>query len=112
MQREPNADYKLAGLAIVYSAMGRRAESDAALKSLVEKFAPSDAYGIAEVHAYRSEIDEAFRWLDRAYRDHNFAMVGIKADPLLRNLHDDRRFQALLTSMGLTRQRQSEDVQK
>jgi TolB-like protein/predicted Ser/Thr protein kinase len=111
MQREPNEDYRLAGLAMVYSAMGRHAESDAALKSLVEKFAPSDTYGIAEVHAYRGEIDEAFRWLDRAYRDHNFAMVGIKADPLLRNLHGDRRFQALLSRMSLTGQRQPADVQ-
>jgi len=111
MQREPNEDYKLAGLAIVYSAVGRRAESDAALKPLVEKFAPSDAYGIAEVHAYRGDIDEAFRWLDRAYRDHNFAMVGIKTDPLLRNLHGDRRFQALLSRMNLIGQGQSADVQ-
>jgi TolB-like protein len=111
MQREPNEDYRLAGLAMVYTAMGKRAESDAALKSLVEKFAASDAYGIAEVHAYRAEIDEAFRWLDRAYRDHNFAMVFIKTDPLLRNLHADRRFQALLSRMSLIGQRQSADVQ-
>jgi TolB-like protein/predicted Ser/Thr protein kinase len=111
MQREPNEDYRLAGLAMVYTAMGRRAESDAALESLVEKFSASDAYGIAEVHAYRGEIDEAFRWLDRAYRDHNFAMVGIKTDPLLRNLHGDRRFQALLSRMSLTGQGQSADVQ-
>jgi TolB-like protein/predicted Ser/Thr protein kinase len=110
MQKEPNEDYRLAGLAMVYSGMRRRAESDAALNSLVEKFAPIDAYGIAEIHAYRGEIDEAFRWLDRAYRDHNFAMVGIKADPLLRNLHGDRRFEALVSRMSMTGQRQSTDV--
>jgi TolB-like protein/predicted Ser/Thr protein kinase len=111
MQREPNEDYRLAGLAMVYLAIGTRAESDAALNSLVEKFAPIDAYGIAEVHAYRGEIDEAFRWLDRAYRDHNFAMVGIRTDPLLRNLHGDRRFQALLSRISMAGQRQSADVQ-
>jgi len=102
MQSEAKEDYRLAGLAMVYSAIGRRAESDAALNSLIEKFASSDAYRIAEVHAYRGEIAEAFRWLDRAYQDHNFAMVGIKAEPLLRNLHGDRRFQELLSRMRLT----------
>ncbi len=107
MQREPNEDYRLRGLAMVYSAMGRRTESDAALNSLTEKFASSDAYGIAEVHAYRGEIDDAFRWLDRAYREHDFGMLGLKTDPLLRNLHGDPRFQALLTRMRLTGQRQS-----
>jgi TolB-like protein len=102
MQRESNEDYRLTGLAMVYSAMGKRAESDAALNSLVEKFASSDAYRIAEVHAYRGEISEAFRWLDRAYQDHNFGMVGLKTEPLLRNLHSDPRFEALLSRMRLS----------
>jgi eukaryotic-like serine/threonine-protein kinase len=111
MQRESNEAYRLGGLAIVYSAMGRRTESDAALSSLIEKFAASDAYGIAEVHAYRAQPDDAFRWLDRAYGQHHAAMLGLKADPLLRNLHGDRRFQALLTRMRLTARRQSERTQ-
>ena len=111
MQREPNEAYRLGGLAMVYSAVGRHAESDAALHSLAEKFAATGAYGIAEVHAYRGDIDEAFRWLDRAYRDHNFAMVGLKTDPLLHNLHGDRRFQALLSRMSLTGQRSAAAVQ-
>jgi TolB-like protein/class 3 adenylate cyclase len=110
MQNEANEDYRLAGLAMVYSAMGRRAESDSALNSLIERFASSDAYRIAEVHAYRGEIAEAFRWLDRAYRDHNFPMVRLKAEPLLRNLHGDRRFEALLSRMGLTGRSRSEDA--
>jgi eukaryotic-like serine/threonine-protein kinase len=101
IQREPNEDYRLGGLAMVYSAMGRHTESDAALNSLTDNFASSDAYGIAEVHAYRGEIDDALRWLDRAYQQHDAAMLGLKADPLLRNLHSDTRFQALLTRMRL-----------
>jgi eukaryotic-like serine/threonine-protein kinase len=109
MQREPNKAYRLAGLAMVYSAMGRRTESDAALNSLTEKFAASETYGIAEVHAYRGESDAAFRWLDCAYRQHHPGMLGLKADPLLRNLHGDPRFQGLLTRMRLTGQGPSEN---
>jgi TolB-like protein/Tfp pilus assembly protein PilF/predicted Ser/Thr protein kinase len=102
MQQEPNEDYRLHGLALAYWGLGQRSESDAALHSLTVGFAVSDAYGIATAHAYRGEIDEAFRWLDRAYRQHDAGMVAIKADPLLRNLHRDRRFQALLTRMKLS----------
>jgi serine/threonine protein kinase len=102
MQREPNDGYRLGGLALVYWALGRRSESDAALNSLTQKFASSDAYGIAAVHAYRGEIDEAFLWLDRAYRGHVYGMLDLKTDPLLRNLHGDPRFQALLSRMRLT----------
>src|SRR4029077_14664138 len=39
MQKEPEESSRLAGLAIVYSAVGRRADSDAALQSLEAKFA-------------------------------------------------------------------------
>ena len=102
MQSEPNEDYRLGGIAMVYWAMGRRAESNAALNSLTDKFSASDAYGIASVHAYRGEIDHAFQWLDRAYRAHDYGMLGLKRDPLLRNLRGDPRFQALLGRMRLT----------
>jgi len=101
MQREPDESYRLAGLAMVYAATGKRAESDAALRSLAGKFAPTDAYAIAQVHAYRGQIDGAFEWLDRAYRQHDAEMPFVKADPMLRNLHTDRRFQALLLKLKL-----------
>jgi tetratricopeptide (TPR) repeat protein len=104
MQREPNEDYRLGGLAMVYWAMKNRAESDAALKSLQEKFASSDPYGIAQVHAYRAESDAAFQWLDLAYGQHHAGMLDLKADPLLHNLHGDPRFRTLLRRMGLTGQ--------
>jgi tetratricopeptide (TPR) repeat protein len=101
MQKEPEEQYRLAGLAVVYSATGQRAESDAALKALAEKFAPNDAYRIAQVHAYRGEIDAAFEWLDRAYRQHDAGMSTVKADPLLRNLRNKRAFQSLLIKLKL-----------
>jgi TolB-like protein len=101
MQREPREDYRLRGLAVVDAASGRRAESDAALKTLEEKFASRDPFGIAEVHAYRGELDDAFRWLDRAYQAHDVGMLGIKTEPLLRSLQADSRFHALLSRMRL-----------
>jgi adenylate cyclase len=101
IQREPNEDYRLADLAMVYWATAKRAESNAALASLKEKFAASDAYGIAQVYAYRKSNDEAFQWLNRAYRQHHAGMLDIAADPLLHNLHSDPRFRTLLTHMRL-----------
>jgi eukaryotic-like serine/threonine-protein kinase len=101
MQKEPDEDHRLAGLAMVYSAMGNRTEADAALQSLTEKYAANDAYAIAEVHAYRGDTDAAFKWLDRAYQQHDAAMPFIKADPLLRSLNKERRFHALLVDLKL-----------
>jgi TolB-like protein len=104
MQQEPNEGYRLRGLAAVFWAMGRRTESNAALKALTDRFASIDSYGIAAVHAYRGEIDDAFRWLDRAYQEHNHEMPMVKTDPEFTNPRGDPRFQALLSRMRFTDQ--------
>jgi len=101
MQREPEQDVRLAGLATVYTAMGKHTESDAALKTLQERYASDDAYEIAQLHAYRGEADAAFDWLQRTFRTHNSKILFIKTDPLLRNLRRDRRFQTLLADLRL-----------
>jgi TolB-like protein/tRNA A-37 threonylcarbamoyl transferase component Bud32 len=101
MEQEPEEDRRLAGLAVVYAAMGRHAQSDAALTALEGRFATTSAYEIAQIHAYRGEADQAFEWLQRSYRRHDSEIVWIKTDPLLRGLHGDRRFRELLTQLRL-----------
>jgi TolB-like protein/DNA-binding winged helix-turn-helix (wHTH) protein/Tfp pilus assembly protein PilF len=101
MQKEPELDVKLARLATVHTAMGQRAESDAALKTLEESYASDNAYEIAQIHAYRGEADAAFEWLQRSFRMHSSKILFIKTDPLLQNLRGDRRFQTLLTNLRL-----------
>ena len=101
MQKEPEEDLRLAGLAAVYTAMGRHGESDAALKALEERYAADDAYEIAQSHAYRGEPDAAFEWLERSFRMHSSQILFMKADPMLRNLRRDRRFQDLLANLRL-----------
>jgi serine/threonine-protein kinase len=102
MQQEPNEDYRLRGLVLVYWKMGRHPESQAALNSLTRKYATSDPYGIATAHAYRGDIDAAFQWLERAYREHDHAMTYLKTDPLLTNARGDSRLVELINRMNLT----------
>jgi len=89
------------GLALVYHAMKRKAESDAALARATKANAEHRAYGVAQVHAYRGEIDQAFAWLDRAYRQKDVALYRVKGDPLLRNLETDARYKTFLRKMKL-----------
>jgi hypothetical protein len=100
---EPDEAWRLSVLPIVYWTMGRRAESDRTLHQLEQKYAPGSAYNIAEMYAYRGEVDAAFRWLHRAYRQRDPGMTMSKIDPLLRNLHGDPRYQAMLVKMKLDR---------
>jgi TolB-like protein/cytochrome c-type biogenesis protein CcmH/NrfG len=76
-------------------------EADAALAQLTENFPGTAAYQIGEVHAYRGDKDKAFEWLERARRQHDGGIPGLRKDPLLTNLYDDPRWNAFLHTMGL-----------
>src|SRR5438093_8534081 len=92
---------KLVIVAIARWSQKRIPESDAALARLTEAFAETAAYQIAEVHAYRGDKDRAFEWLERARRQRDGGLSGMRRDPLLANLHGDARWDAFLHTMGL-----------
>jgi len=89
------------GLVLTYYALGHKADSDAQLATLTREHASDDAFIIAEAHAYRGEIDEAFRWLDRAYAQKDPQLYLVKGDRLLKNLERDPRHKAFLHKMKL-----------
>ncbi len=92
--------YRACLYALAYHALGREKDSDAALSELM-KYHASSASEIAAVYAFRNQTDEAFEWLDRAYAEHDLNLNWTKADPLLKNLHNDPRFAALLKKLNL-----------
>jgi tetratricopeptide (TPR) repeat protein len=79
----------------------RVAESDAALTELIANTAETGAYQIAEAYAYRNDKDKAFEWLERARRQRDAGLPGLRPDTLLPNLYDDPRWDAFLRKMGL-----------
>jgi TolB-like protein/DNA-binding winged helix-turn-helix (wHTH) protein len=87
--------------AIAYHALGREKESDRALRELIAKYQAIDPYLVAEIYAFRNQSDEAFEWLDRAYAKHDDGLIFTKVDPLLKSLHNDPRFAALLKKLNL-----------
>jgi hypothetical protein len=82
-------------------AQKRVPESDAALAKLIANTSETGAYQIAEVYGYRNDKDRAFEWLERARRQRDAGLPGLRADTLLPNLHDDPRWNAFLRTMGL-----------
>ena len=86
---------------LAYYALGRREESDAALAALKDKYAGDFAYQIAEVHAYRGEVDLAFEWLERAYDQRDGGIAELKGDRLMRGLVGDPRYKAFLRKLKL-----------
>ena len=100
MEQEPGKDYRLTGLAIVQHALGDAGASDAPLEMLIECCAAGTGYQIAEVFAFRGDINSAFEWLESSYDKRDSGMSLMLADPLLVKLHDDPRWEPFLEKMG------------
>jgi adenylate cyclase len=76
-------------------------ESDAAVAELIAVASETGAYQIAQVYGYRNDKDKAFEWLERARRQRDAGLPGLRTDSLLPNLHGDPRWDAFLRTMGL-----------
>ncbi len=102
IQAEPARDAKDAGLAMVYHALRRKADSDAALARLIQASGDTWPYSVAMVHAYRGERNEAIEWLEkgRESRDSDL-LAGVRGDPEFAPLRDDPRYRDLLRKMNL-----------
>jgi adenylate cyclase len=87
--------------ALAFYALGRRDDSDRALQNLIRLHAEDGAYDVAEVYAFRGEIDRAVSWLDRAYSQHDTDLTKMKGDPLLKNLTGDPRYKAFFRKTNL-----------
>jgi serine/threonine-protein kinase len=100
MQQETTYDGRLEGTAVVYHAMGKKAQSDAALKRALEENAEDWPSAIARVYAFRGERDQAMKWLERAYSLKDEDLYLIRGDPLMTKLEGDPRYEAFLRKMN------------
>jgi TolB-like protein len=100
IQPEPGESWRLDGLAIIYNALGRKAESDAALAEMIKRFEKESSWNIAYVYAMRGEADRAFEWLDKAiiYRDPGLSLTAVQ--PTFANLRSDPRWLPFLRKIG------------
>jgi len=101
IQKEPSEWGKLTGQALVYHALGREQDSNAALSALVAKYESGAAYQIAQVYAYRGESDKSLEWLERAYQQRDPGLTEINSDPVFNHLHRNARYTDLLKKMRL-----------
>lgn len=100
MKQEVTPAWRLDGLATVYHALGKHAESDAALAEIIAKYDKDSSWNIAYICAYRGEIDRAFEWLEKSveYRDPGRDDTAVTWQ--FTNLHKDPRWLPFLRKIG------------
>jgi len=100
-EAESHGVFRNVALAMTQHALGRATESDAALQALIDGFAWTAAYQIAEVYAHRNEVEKAFEWLERAYVQRDPGVAFSAGDAFLRPLRGDPRWRPFLHRMRL-----------
>ena len=99
----PRRSHWAASLVGLYVKSGRRTEAENLLE--IWKQRSRQEFGHAEsmamAYAGLGRADEAFQWLDQAYREHWMRLPWIKIAPEYDGLRSDPRFQALVKKMGL-----------
>jgi len=87
----------------VYAAMGRKDECRTLLDEVKKRFKEEvlSPYQIATVHILLGDADEGFRWLERAYQDHDPSLVIMGVDDDLKSVRSDPRYLSLLDRIGL-----------
>ncbi len=100
-QSESHDVFRNVAFAMIHHTLGHPVESEAALQALIDGFGWTAAYQVAEVYAYRNEVEKAFEWLERAYAQRDPGVVYTSTDKLLRPLHGDARWRPFLQRMHL-----------
>ena len=77
------------------------AAADAALESLLDKYANTYAYEIAEIYALRKQPDPMFAWLDRAFANRQAEVSILYYGPFIAHYRSDPRFAAFCEKIGL-----------
>jgi serine/threonine-protein kinase len=93
-----------AGLGHVAARRGREDEARAVLQELHERAKARYISPVAQAGLYVTlgEVDTAFEWLEKAYRDRRGWLAYLKIEPMLDDLRPDPRFQRLVERMRLT----------
>ena len=98
--QQEQSSWRLISLPMVYHALGRADDSDAALVELIEALELEAAYNIAYVLAYRGEVEQAFEWLDKAVQYNDPGLSELPVEPFFANIDDDPRWLSLLERLG------------
>lgn len=100
IQQEKAENWRLIGLPLAYCALGRKAEANLAIATLIAKFAKDAPENIAYDYAYCGEADKAFAWLDKAVTYQDPGLSEIVTQNLFDNIRDDPRWLPFLRKLG------------
>lgn len=95
---------RVVGLGRAYAAAGKKADARKVIEQLRQLSAHTyvSPYFFATIYAALGQKDEAFNWLDKAFRQHDRYLAWLKVDGAIDPLRGDPRLTRLLRQVGFT----------
>jgi len=100
IEQETSEIWRMYGLPMAYHALGRKADSDAALAAVIAKDENDGPSNIAYIYAFRGEADKAFEWLDKAVQYDDPGVGEIVTENLFDKIHSDPRWLPFVRKIG------------
>jgi TolB-like protein/cytochrome c-type biogenesis protein CcmH/NrfG len=101
LEQEKESVWALTGQAMCSFTAGDAARSSALLEQVIREFGEPAAYQLGEAYAWRGDVDEAFKWLEIAYRCRDGGLLDIVGAPSVRSLVSDLRYADLMRRLDL-----------
>jgi len=92
--------YRVKGQALALHALGRKEEHEQKLQQLIERWGDEWPSEVAQVYAYRGDVDRTFAWLDRAIEQDEGGMGWQFLLPYYKAVHGDPRWASFLKRVG------------
>ena len=85
-----------------YAVQGRKRDAILLVEQLKERAEHYvSPYFIARIYTGLGERQQAFTWLETAFRERGESLTWLRVDPTMESLHSDPRFRDLLVRLGL-----------
>lgn len=100
-KKESNAFFNLYARNFALWALDRKEEANVVLQELINTYGATEAANMADIHAFRGEVDKAFYWLDKAIKLRDPVLLDALNYPSFKGLHKDPRWNEIISKIGL-----------
>ncbi|WP_026451296.1 CDC27 family protein [Aequorivita capsosiphonis] len=100
IKKEEDEGWSLQIHSDIYYKLGDIEKSEEYMQELISKYTNDMAYQIAESYSFRNDTENAFKWLDKAYKVHDVGLNEVLSEPRFRNLHSEKRWRKFIHKMG------------
>ena len=100
-QQIPPGVWRDAAMAFALQLSNDRAAADTTLQNMIAKQAGFNPYFIAEIYALRHDLNNMFKWLERANETRDPGLRLLLSDPMILRYQNDSRFAVFCEKVGL-----------